>query len=86
VAKSGWEGSAADAVIYDNARHTDLTVLAGKYYLADVGFGACDALLIPYRCVHYHLAEWGRAAVRYGTLYTCFVSCNTSTCFGMECH
>ena len=62
---SGWDGSAADAAVYDNARQTDLTVLAGKYYLADAGFGACDALLIPYRKVRYHLAEWGRAAVRY---------------------
>jgi hypothetical protein len=70
---SGWDGSAADAAVYDDARQTDLTVLAGKFYLADAGFGACDALLIPYRRVRYHLAEWGRAAVR----CACFVSCNT---------
>ena len=37
----------------------------GKYYLADAGFGACDQLLLPYRGVRYHLAEWGRANVRY---------------------
>ena len=61
---SGWDGSAADAAVYDNARQTDLTVPAGKFYLADAGFGACDALLIPYCRVHYHLAEWGHAAVR----------------------
>lgn len=61
---SGWDGSAADAAVYENARQTDLTVLAGKYYLADAGFGACDALLVPYRKVRYHLAEWGRAGVR----------------------
>jgi hypothetical protein len=70
---SGWDGSAADAAVFNNARQTDLTVLPGKFYLADAGFGACDALLIPYRRVRYHLAEWGRAAVRYAS----FVSCNT---------
>lgn len=70
---SGWDGSAADAAVFNNARQTDLTALPGKFYLADAGFGACDALLIPYRRVRYHLAEWGRAAVR----YTSFVSCNT---------
>jgi hypothetical protein len=55
----GWDGSVADATVYENARQTDLTVLAGKYSLADAGFGACDALLVPYQKVRYHLAEWG---------------------------
>jgi hypothetical protein len=35
--------------------------------LADAGFGACDALLVPYRKVCYHLAEWGRAGVRWAS-------------------
>jgi hypothetical protein len=66
---SGWDGLAADAAMYENARQTDLTVLAGKYkyYLADAGFGACDALLVPYRKVCYHLAEWGHAGVRWAS-------------------
>jgi len=62
---SGWEGSAADASLFHNARLNDLPVPEGKYYLADGGFGICDALLIPFRGVRYHLAEWGRAGVRY---------------------
>jgi hypothetical protein len=66
---SGWDGSAADAAVYDDARQSDLTVLAGRFYLADAGFGGCDALLIPFRRVRYHLAEWGRAAVRCVVLY-----------------
>jgi hypothetical protein len=37
----------------------------GKYYLANTGFGSCDAALVPYRGEQYHLAEWGRADVRY---------------------
>lgn len=62
---SGWEGSAADATMYSRSRLTDLTIPNGKFYLVDAGFGICDALLVPYRGVRYHLAEWGRAAVRY---------------------
>jgi hypothetical protein len=37
----------------------------GKYYLADAGLGSCDAALVPYRGERYHLAETGRAGVRY---------------------
>jgi len=62
---SGWEGSAADATIYSYSRLTDLQIPLGKYYLADAGFGISDAMLIPYRGVRYHLAEWGQADVRY---------------------
>ena len=36
-----------------------------RYYLLDAGFGGCDAGLVPYRGVRYHLAEWGRANVKY---------------------
>ncbi|KAF7372250.1 putative nuclease HARBI1 [Mycena venus] len=61
---SGWEGSVADAALYLDARLNDLTVPAGKYYLADAGFGSCDATLVPYRGFRYHLAEQGRASVR----------------------
>jgi hypothetical protein len=61
---SGWEGSAADATIYNDARRNDLTIPNGKYYLADGGFAHCDELIIPYRGTRYHLAEWGRANLR----------------------
>jgi hypothetical protein len=67
---SGWEGSAADATMYATSRLTDLTVPANKYYLADAGFGICDALLVPYRSIRYHLAEWGRAQLRYVSIIT----------------
>lgn len=58
---SGWEGSASDGRVWDNARQHDFAVAPGTYYLADAGFPACHALLIPYRKVRYHLKEWGRA-------------------------
>src|SRR5882762_11532098 len=68
-ALTGWEGSAADARVYEDACSRDLHIPDGKYYLADAGFPACHQLLIPYRAVRYHLAEWGRAGVRYVSLH-----------------
>jgi hypothetical protein len=62
---SGWEGAAADASMYEASRIRNFFIPQGKYYLADAGFGICDSLMVPYRGVRYHLAEWGRAAVRY---------------------
>ncbi len=63
-ALTGWEGSATDARIFDDACTHDFQVPAGKYYLADAGYPLCDKLLVPYRGVRYHLAEWGRANIR----------------------
>jgi hypothetical protein len=62
---SGWNGSASDSTMYQDARQSDLTIPAGKYYLADAGFPICEGLLIPYRGVRYHLQEWGRTNLRY---------------------
>lgn len=63
---SGWEGSAADSRIYDEARRDDFTIEPGTYYVADAGFPNCDGLLVPYRGVRYHLKEWEKANLRYG--------------------
>jgi hypothetical protein len=60
----GWEGSTPDSTMYNDARITDLRIPPGKYYLADAGFPICESLMIPYRGVCYHLAEWGRARLR----------------------
>lgn len=62
-ALTGWEGSATDARIWEDAVEHDLIIPVGKYFLADVGFPLCDRLLIPYRGVRYHL-EWGCANIR----------------------
>jgi len=62
---TGWEGSATDAWVYDNAISTDLSIPAGKYLLADAGYPLRPQLLVPYRSVRYHLAEWGQANVWY---------------------
>jgi len=61
---TGWEGSASDARLYDDACSTDLYIPDGKYLLGDLGFPLKKCLLVPYRGVQYHLAEWGRANVR----------------------
>ena len=56
---AGWEGSVSDSTMFFDSHITDLIVQNGKYYLADAGFPIASALLIPYRGVRYHLAEWG---------------------------
>ena len=69
-ALTGWEGSAADARIYEDTRSRDLYIPDGKYFLADAGFPACLQRIIPYRGPRYHLSEWGRAGVRYVSIYS----------------
>jgi hypothetical protein len=61
---SGWEGSANDGRIFESARLTTLRIPKGKYMLGDAGFPSCDALLVPYRGVRYHLKEWEQANLR----------------------
>lgn len=61
---TGWEGSKPDSQLFDAARTSGLSVPEGKYLLGDGGFPGCDALLIPYRGVRYHLREWAAANLR----------------------
>jgi DDE superfamily endonuclease len=61
----GWEGSAADGRVYEDARDHGLAIPPGSYYLADAGFPLCDGLLVPYRGTRYHLKEWARAPQTY---------------------
>ena len=62
---SGWEGSAADGCVFDDACRTDFEIPSGTYYLGDAGFPLCDVLLVPYRGVQYHLKEWVQSGQRY---------------------
>jgi hypothetical protein len=64
---SGWEGSASDSRVFEDARATDFTVPPGRYYLADAGYGLSDSVLVPYRGVRYHLKEWGMVSERSGS-------------------
>jgi DDE superfamily endonuclease len=59
-----WDGSVADAALWNDAHTNDLRIPPGKYFLADAGFGSSDVLLVPYCGVHYHLKEWRQANLR----------------------
>lgn len=58
---TGWEGSAADGRVFEDARRKGFAIPPGKYYLGDGGFPLCDHILVPYRGVRYHLNEWRKA-------------------------
>lgn len=62
---SGWEGSAADSTVLEDARSNDFRIPDGKFYLGDAGFPSSDAVLVPYRGVRYHLREWGMVNIRH---------------------
>ncbi|KAG2031186.1 hypothetical protein BDR03DRAFT_847542, partial [Suillus americanus] len=51
-------GSVTDAMLWNDTHCHDLHLPPGKYLLADASFGTCDALLVPYHGVCYHLNEW----------------------------
>src|SRR5882724_7098221 len=55
---SGWKGISSDGGVFHDAHVHDLVIPPGKYYLADVGYPICDALLVPFHGVQYHLWEW----------------------------
>lgn len=63
-ALTGWEGSASDARVFEDAITSDLIIPDGYYLLADAGFPHCKELLVPYRGKRYHLQEWGRANLK----------------------
>lgn len=62
---TGWEGSAADSTVYNDAVAAGLVIPRGRMLLADAGFAICEALLVPYRGVRYHLREWHLAKFKY---------------------
>lgn len=61
---SGWEGSAYDGTILEDALAHGFSIPPGKFYLADAGFPISDAILVPYRGVRYHLREWESSRAR----------------------
>jgi hypothetical protein len=62
---AGWEGSAHDARVLENALLHDFLVMEGRIYLADAGYGLREGFLTPYQGVRYHLREQARASQRY---------------------
>ena len=47
-ALTGWEGSAANALLWQDALQKDLFIPNGKYLLGDAGFPTSPKLLTPY--------------------------------------
>ena len=45
----GWEGSATDSHIFNDAHANDFIIPEGWYYLADAGYPNYNVLLVPYR-------------------------------------
>ena len=54
----GWEASAHDSRVFDDAKGRGLPLLPGKYYLGDAGYALSEHVLTPYRGVRYHLKEF----------------------------
>lgn len=61
---TGWEGSAHDSRVLNDAKTKGFALFAGKFYLGDARYALSTYVLTPYRGVRYHLKEWGLANQR----------------------
>ncbi|KAM3255872.1 hypothetical protein ACQJBY_048816 [Aegilops geniculata] len=61
---AGWEGSASDARVLQDALNHGFQVPPGKFYLVDAGYANTPQFLAPYRGTRYHLQEQGRVRQR----------------------
>jgi hypothetical protein len=61
---AGWEGSAHDGRVLDDALDKGFQVPEGKYYLGDVGYSNTKRTLVPYKGVRHHLKEHARRGLR----------------------
>jgi hypothetical protein len=66
---AGWEGSAHDGQVLQDAFSKDFYVPKGKYYLGDAGYGLSEQILTLYRGVHYRLRENRLAGQRYEFIF-----------------
>ena len=61
---AGWEGSASDARVLQDALQNNFYVPEGKFYLVDAGYANTPNFIAPYRNVRYHLQDQGRSNQR----------------------
>lgn len=61
---AGWEGSASDARVLQDALQNKFYVPEGKFYLVDAGYANTPNFIAPYRNVRYHLNEQARSNQR----------------------
>jgi len=64
---AGWEGSAHDMRVLEEAKDEGFGCPKGRYYLADAGYTNTDMTLVPYRGTRYHLKEWETVSRRPST-------------------
>ena len=62
---SGWERSASNSCVFEDAQTSDFWIPPDWYYLGDAGYADSDAVLVPYWNVRYHLKEWGSGNNRF---------------------
>jgi len=61
---AGWEGTANDARVLQDAHFRGFEAPPGKYYLADAGYPNLPLTMTPYRGVRYHLKEQARSRLK----------------------
>lgn len=61
---AGWEGSASDARVLQDALDHGFNVPPGNFYLVDAGYANTPQFIAPYRGTRYHLQEQGRVQQR----------------------
>ena len=61
---SGWEGTARDTAVMNDARGKSLRVPAGRYYLGDAAFVGSEVCMTPFAGTAYHLREFGARNTR----------------------
>ena len=64
---AGWEGTANDRRVLNDATNKGFIAPSGKYYLADAGYSTTLMTLVLYRGVRYHLKEQAQQASKLQT-------------------
>jgi hypothetical protein len=60
-ALAGWEGSAHNGQVFNDAMLRGFPLFEGKYYLGGAGYDLHQYAMVPYRDLRYHLKEWKKA-------------------------
>ncbi|PLW24077.1 hypothetical protein PCASD_14270 [Puccinia coronata f. sp. avenae] len=64
---AGWEGSAHDTRVFNDATSKGLNIPNKRFFLADAGYGLQPGLMTPYQAVQYHLKEQASAGLHPST-------------------
>ncbi|KNE98773.1 hypothetical protein PSTG_07960 [Puccinia striiformis f. sp. tritici PST-78] len=64
---AGWEGSAHDTRVFNDATSKGLKIAKKKYFLADAGYGLRHGLMTPFQGTRYHLKEQANAGKKPST-------------------